>query len=227
MAEEAVTTAGVSEDNQDPAGAGETGVSGDGGAGATSTATGDAFAAERERMESVQRKLQGERDAERARAAKLEQELTAAKGGVTEDKPLSVADITRLLDDRDRARELRTAADTFRSSDDFKYADKSIFDRADSFDSPEALKAALQQSHDSVKAVVDSETEVQVKAQVEAVLKEAGIAVKPAPSAAPPNPSGLPSIEEVNSTPMSEWDARGWTPEVIDKVIYGDATVTS
>lgn len=228
MAEEANPTPGVSEDNPTPSGDGSAGVSGDGGAGANSGGDGASLAAaERERMEAVQRQLQGERDRERARAAKLEQDLAAAKGSVTEDKPLALADITRLLDERDRARELRTAADTFRSSDEFKFADKSILDRASEYDSPEALKAALQTSHEAVKAIVDAETETQVRTQVESVLKEAGIAVKPAPSNQPPAPSGLPTIEEIHSTPMDEWDERGWTPELIDQVIYGTQTTVT
>lgn len=221
MAEEATTQTGGSEGDQATAGAVTSGAPGDGSTSVTdSTATGDAvLAAERAKAEQVQRELQASRDRERAAREKLEAELTKLRGAASgeEAKPLTRDELFAALDERERKAALRQAASSLKGTDDFKHADKALFDRADQFDSVEAFRAALEASHASTKGVIDAAVEAGLQEKLEEAAKQYGFSVTPASK--PPAANGDPSIEEINSTPLSEWDSKGWTDEVVDRVL--------
>lgn len=231
MAEEANPTAGVSEGDPSASGDANPGASGDGGATATTpTATAESLAtAERERQEQARRDLQSERDRERAAREKAERELAALKGSTSKpeaDTPLTRAELLATLDARDRAVKLREAASSFRASDDFKFADKAIFDKADQFDSVEALKAAAEQSHAAAKSVIDSTVEAQVQARLEEASKQYGFQLAPAPADNPTTPTGDPTMAQLAAMSMDEFDQV--PQEVIDRVMSNaQTTVTS
>ena len=220
MADEATTQTGASE--TDPAGSGEPtpGTANDGGTSVTdSGATEQLLAQERAKAEQTARELQASRDRERAAREKAEKELAKLRGNsgetpqaLTEDRLLS------LLDERERRAALKQAAETFQGAEEYAHADTSILARATEFDSVEALRAALESSHTEAKTRIDSAVEAQVRAKLEEAGKQYGISLAPT-TPTPPNTTGDPSIEEINSTPMVEWDSKGWTDEVVDRVI--------
>lgn len=219
MADEATTQTGGSEGDPNAAGAAGSGASGDGATSVTDSGATELLAQERAKAEQVQRELQASRDRERAAREKAEAELTKLRGGDSkaEAKPLTREELLATLDERERVGALRQAADSYRGSDDFKYADAGLFSRADSFDSVEAFRAALETSHAETKARIDAEVEARVQAKLEEAGKQYGVNL--APATRPPATNGDPSIEELNSTPWSEWDSKGWDDELVERVI--------
>lgn len=208
------STPGASEGN--PAGSGEptSGSSSDGGAGTQSAA--DAFVAERESLTKQARDFQSARDRERARAEAAERELAALKAGNSPEPASAPPAFT--MEDFLRIRELDRAASALQA--EYPEADEGMFARSHEYDSPEAFRAAVERSHNARKSYKDKiEREAQEKARE--ILRQHGVQIEdPAPPTSGDTPtSGDPTPAELTATPVSEWEDRGWTDEVVDRVL--------
>jgi hypothetical protein len=119
--------------------------------------------AERERLESTNRTLQAAKDRAEAENARLKAQLEG-KGDGGEPKSESAMtsdDFLALLDRRDTL--LQTASSL---KEQFPLADPSLFSKATSYESPEALRVAVEESHGAKQAEKDA-----VRASVEAEVR--------------------------------------------------------
>ncbi len=104
----------------------------------------------------------------------------------------------------------------------FGSADPALFDEADTrFDSVEAFKAAIEQSHRSIEERVTAATTAAEEALRARYAERYGPLEIDAPGAeAPAGGDGLPTIAQLQAMSMSELDAfEAQHPGVIDRII--------
>jgi hypothetical protein len=192
------STADASTDN--PAGG-----SSDVGAAAGTQAGADTFAAEREQYEGRVRSFQSQADQASARVRALEAQLaeaTAGAGGSGSDPDAAAGfdpdQIVSELESRFTHRtSMREAAAELAS--EFEYADEDILARAHEFESPEALREAIEDNHTAVTSFV-SDIEARVRQEVLAEVNERyGLNLDVAPASTGDAPAGEPSVEEFAS----------------------------
>src|SRR4051812_26014624 len=218
---ESTTTS--SESTLSTAGAGTGGSGGDGG-GAGSQAGADAFAAERTRLEQRARDEQSRADRLQSEVEKLTKPAASSTEATTGMTPAQFREEMR------RARELERAASDLRKDETVKYADPSLYDRIDDFDSVEALRAAAEQSHRSFEARLQG-LEVVPKSDVEQKL--AAYEAKYGPLQTPPASTGTGqatgdlTIEQVGAMGFDERDAyEAAHPGVIARVVNANLRST-
>lgn len=107
-----------------------------------------------------------------------------------------------------RTAEIAAVASTLET--DFPYADPALFGRADEFDSAEAFRAAIENSHKSVEQriqpAVQSELE-KLKERYAARFGPLTEDISPPGGEGGPRIDGMPTIEELNRMPFSEYRA--------------------
>jgi hypothetical protein len=210
-----------------PASEGNPGTGSPEGSGAGTQAVADTFAAEREQYEGRVRSFQSEADRAKARVAELEQQLAARSaggdGGAGSDPGTTSAFdpdviVSELESRMSHRTEMRTAAAALES--EFEYADPDILAKAHEYESVEALKAAVEESHSAVASFRDSireETRAEVLAEIQAKY---GIQIEAPPPADASVPAGDPTLEQIASwTFQQEREFDAANPGVIDRVL--------
>lgn len=115
------------------------------------------------------------------------------------------------------AANLAATAQALRS--EFPKADTALFDKAYEFASPEALRLAVQDSHDRVANAVKSEVEAALEKQRAELASQYGIpAGAPTGSATPTD--GDPTPAQLNSMSNAEWDAlEVKSPGIVQRIL--------
>jgi len=171
-------------------------------------------------FETRVRHEQGRADRAEARIKELEAKMSEAQTPTppAAEKPVDPEQIVAQALSRFRATEdLRSAAKDLRG--EFEYADESLFDKAEDFESPEALRAAAEASHGRVASLVTEAVE-KATADLHAEMKtKYGIDLAPSTPQGEEGktPAGDPTIEQLQSMPFSEMAALD--PEVVDRVL--------
>ena len=175
--------------------------------GGTQAADGNAFAAERERLQSQIRSLQSDRDRAIVRAERAEAAAVADSSGGSAASELGAtlteAQVAEIVQ---RSTMLTQAAERMRSSEDFKHADPAIFDRAFEFDSPEAFRVAVEQNHAERAAIFQAGFQAG-----QGAIGDGGGSPTPAPGPAAagstaPTP-GLPTASELAALSQAQFEA--------------------
>lgn len=218
------TTTPGSEENPAPSGDAGAG-SGSSGEGGGSQSDADTFAAERDRLEAERRQWQSEAD----KLRKENEALKAAKdGGADSSTGLSLEEVrAEFL----RAQAIGAEASRLATSDELKFADKAILDRAAEYDSPEALRAAVEQSHNERKAFLESVGAVpksDVEQQLAAYRERYGDLPSP-PDTSGAQATGTPTVEQIGAMTFAERDAyeaehgKGSLQQLISKQMRSEA----
>lgn len=192
------------------------------------TSGADAFAQERESLQSRVRDEQGRADRLQNELAQLRASQSpppvnaGSEGDTTTTPPLTEAGIAAVFA---RMQGLSTLASTLRTDETVKYADPSLFDRYAEFDSPEAFRAAVEQSHRSFEGRLTSLNVVpqsEVEARLKAYVDRYGELNTTPPDASGGTPTGDPSLEEIARMTQPELTAlEERNPGVIDRVMFG------
>lgn len=175
--------------------------------GGTQTADGvDAFAVERERLQSQIRTLQSDRDKAVVRAERAEAASAPAPSGGSAAQELgatlTAAEVAEIVQ---RSTQLTQAAERMRGSEEFKHADPAIFDRAHEFDSPEAFRVAVADNHAERAAIFQAGFQAG-----QGAMESGSGSPTPAPGPAAagstaPSP-GLPSKQELAAFSQAEYE---------------------
>jgi hypothetical protein len=213
--------ASASEGDQDGAGASDSGASGDGGAGGTTDADGEAFAS-RDRALQEMRSAQSARDRLNAEIAQLEARRAEAnrQDDGAADQPLTRAELLETLAERDRiASHRETMAGAVPGlREKFGFADAELFDRANEFDSVEALSAAAEASHTRVADLVASARSEEREAVLADVAAKYGINV--APANPPQNTDAEMTLDKFRALSFAEQGKfEREHPEVVDALL--------
>jgi hypothetical protein len=203
---ETATTPAASEAHQDPANGGGSGAAGEGTGSGTQTGA-DSFAAEREQLQARARSFQSAKDQAEARAAALEAELAALRDGNQNGEaaapPLNPELIVSQLESRMAHREeMRATANALRG--EFPEADWDRFSDPTKFESADALRAAVEASHNSIKSRVDAAFAAREQALIGEIKAKYGIDLTPAAPEGAGAPSGDPSIEQIAAMSFAE-----------------------
>lgn len=191
----------------------------DDGAGAGSQAAADTFAAERETFESQRRALQSERDRLKAELDKLKAGATPAAPAQTETA-LTAESVMALLK---KDREMTALAADLKGQ--FTLADPTLFQSYESFDNADAFRVAVENSHNSVKARVEAETQPAIAAAVEAAIapyiQRYGRLAETPQTTEGAAATGLPTIAQVQAMSMAEMEAlvAQHGDDVIDRIL--------
>lgn len=226
MAEDA-TGASASESHQDGAGAPTPGSASDG-SGGTETAA-EKFAAERERLEARARSEQGRADQNAARVAELERRLAALEGGAgggegegeaSSQSDAAVEALARHVSGLERMLRAQALAPIVESlKGEFTHADPSLFEmeKAAAFETPEALRAAVEASHAERKAFGETYAEAQLAALRKQYADQFGLTLTPPPSGDGSTPAGDPTPEQLARMSIVELDELG--EDVVNRVL--------
>jgi hypothetical protein len=199
LSEEAPTP-GASE--TDPGGTAAPGTAVDGGAGGTpSTADGAAFAAERERLETTIRTLQGAKDKARAELAAA----TKPKEDVSTAAAPAAATAEELMELFERRQSMREAATALKS--EYPLARADLFEKAMSYDSPEAFKVAVEDSHNAVNSLVATQLAAKETELRAAYAAKYGELPDAPPAADGGTGDGMPTAKEAAGWSFAEIDA--------------------
>lgn len=199
--------------------------SADGSGGAQAVAGGNSSAEgvqadERYKVEQAR----ADREATRARdlEAKLAALQSAGSGSSSESKAESFD--PDALFDRWEAKmahrdQMNSTAEALKG--EFGFADADIFQSARDFDSPEALRAAVENSHKRVQTHVEAAREDERNRILAEVEAKHGIRLAPAPASSDAQaPAGDPTLEQLGAMSQAELDAEeAKNPGVIDRVL--------
>jgi hypothetical protein len=222
VSDDAGTTLGTSESNQDAPG-GANGSDDDGGTGGSADA-GSLAAGEDSAWETRAREWQGKHDRLASQVSEMRRELDSQRGsgvgepdedGVIEFDPDLFA--ARLEERWQKRSDLRDAAGTLR--DQYRYADQDLFAYAQEFDSVEALEHALRASHERTQELIQSEVAEREAALRAEVTQKYGVRFE-TPVDGGQAPAGDPSIVQIaqmNLREQVEFEAAN--PGVIDRVL--------
>jgi len=215
---ETASTAGASEGHS---GVGETTAQGspsEGSSGGTQTA--DSFAGERTQLEARARTEQSRADRAEAQLRELQAQLAGSQGSGEQSGEATGDPAVAALEARFASVEQMLKRATLEPvskalRDEFSFADDAIFERFDSFESPEALRAAAETSHAAIKAKVDAEVAAQVEALKEEFAKQ-GFRLPRSPEGAnegggDPTPAELAAMTPAEFAEVPE--------EVVDRVL--------
>lgn len=195
------TTTPASEPASTTPGGEGSGAGNDGSGSGSQDSAADAFAAEKVRLEQLARDRQSEADKLRKENA----ELKSAAASTTTPQPLT---LEQMRSEQKRWRELDAAATALRKDEAVKFADPSLFDRADEFDSVESFRVAVEDSHRSIKGRLDG-LELVPKSDVEAKLAryvEKYGALESPPSTEGAQPTGAITVDEIGAMSFAERD---------------------
>jgi hypothetical protein len=181
------------------------------GADAGTQATADTFAGEREQYESRVRSFQSEADRAKAEAASLRAQLEArdagGAGGSGSDQSAApqfdpdtfVSELESRMTHRQTMREAAAALQT-----EFEFADEDALARAHEFESPEALRAAIEEGHN---AIAEWRNTIREEARNEFLSEFAtkyGVQIEAPPTSDSSTPAGEPDLGTWNSWSISD-----------------------
>lgn len=199
---ETTSTTGASEAN--PA----TGSADPGATGGTQPAA-DTFAAEREQYESRVRSFQSEADRAKAEVASLRAQLeSAGNGGGAGSDPAPTAAfdpdtfVSELESRMTHRQTMREAAAALQS--EFEFADEDVLKNAHEYESPEALRAVIEEGH---TAISSWKSEIEEQARNEAMREFAtkyGIQIEAPPPSNTDAPAGEPDVATFASWSFQE-----------------------
>jgi hypothetical protein len=210
------STTSTSESDQTQAGAGETGAGADGGAGGTRTVAdgGDAFAAERERLNTTIRQLQSDRDRATARLREFEQPTGGDKGDSPENAEILAlkagqAELLTML----RQAQIGPVAEELRSANPVVAELRpDLFDAAQYADT-DALKAAVDAEAQRLNPLA-SAMEERIRAEVLAEVSEKyGLRV------APKTPAGEEKQGDPDAVSLAGMSLKDLDPEQALRVL--------
>ena len=192
----------TSDENQ---GASDEAASGSGNSGDSggTTSAADSFAEERERLTAQARSFQARADKAEQDRKDLEAQLKAKDNDDSGSQPATLSP-EQIRQEVFTANQLLRAEAPLR--EEFPLADSGIFDRIDSFDSVEALRAAAEASHLKTKKVEDEMREKVTQEVMTDVQTRFGIELTPAEPATPVT-QGDPTLEELNAMSQVQLDA--------------------
>lgn len=185
---------------------------------------------DKEQYESRIRSFQSEKDRAVARANELERQLASRSGngdqgdGAGFDPDTAMARLEQRFEHRATMRDEATAL-----RGNFPYADGDLFGRAHEFDSPEALRAAVEASHARVQSYISAEKTKWEESQ-RARLAEHGIRLDSPADSNGTNPSGEPTLAEFATWTFAdqsayERDNPGFTDRLLRTANPAQATV--
>lgn len=158
---------------------------------------------------------------EQSKADRFKAELDKLKGASTEAQPAPTPGITleQLRSENRRVREFLRAETELQTA--FGSADPALFEDADSrFDSVEAFRAAVEESHRSTEALVASRVEAKLQEERAKLAERFGPLDLDSPDATTPTADGLPTLAQLERMSMAEMDALDAKhPGVIDRII--------
>lgn len=187
---------------------------------ASGTPPADTFAAERDRLETQRRALQSERDRLAARVRQLEDGQAApVRPAEGEETPLTRTDLDtfrrEMLRDSLRATELVRTVEALRQQ--YPNADSGIFERAVEYDSIDALRLDVIDSHQAMQTRIEARV-----AEREAALREEfeqRYGQGNTPPGAPPAGSD-PTPEQLARMSNKEWEElERRSPGVVERVL--------
>ena len=199
--DEATPTTPASEPASAPAGSEE-------GAGGGSQPDAGTLAPERDALDLRVRQEQSRADRAEARLRELEARLNAGTndGGAPAAQTSEGLTLADLRAEMRRTAEITAALPTLR--DEFPYADEAILARADEYDSAEALRAALENSHKSVENRIAPAVAEEVRKLKERYSARFGPLTD---DIAPPGGEpatvvpGMPTLQELQAMPFAEY----------------------
>lgn len=169
--------------------------------------TEDTFSAERAQLDQRVRQEQSRADRAEARLRELEQAAatTVPGGAPTPDAPAGLT-LEQMRAEMHRHSEITSVLPTLREQ--FTYADPAILGRAMEYDSAEALRAAVENSHKSVEALIAPAVAAEVAKLKERYAARFGPLTEDiAPPGGEPTSvvPGMPTLEELNRMPFPEY----------------------
>lgn len=196
---ETATTQGDSGENQATPGSSQTGTSTGSQPGA------DQFAQERQTLEARARSFQSESDRAKAELAELRKQLDAKNEGAGDQQKPSGMTADEMLAMLDRRDGLRAAADTLKT--EFPSADPALFSNPMSYQSVEAFRAAVEDSHTRISTVVTAQAEAATAAVRQQYEAKFGPLGETPPDNGGATSTGLPALAEYAAMSFDQRDA--------------------
>lgn len=225
MESEGTPTTSTSEGDSTAAGAADSGASADGGTGGTQAAVGGDAIAQREAAQAEVRSLQSARDKLRAEIATLEAQRGSTGSTSTPDNaPQSDPEVSALrasvgnLEKMLRRQAVEPEAERLKADDKFASVASlrpDLFDSLDSYESPAALRAAVEAEAERLNPLVSALVEKEREAILAEVSSKYGIRIAPAaPAEGGETPAGDPDITSLAGMSLKDFD-----PEVARRAL--------